>query len=33
VPSEALIDTADHFLRLEDFDPAQILERKIREAE
>ena len=33
VPSEALIDAADHFLRLEDFDPAQILERKIREAD
>ena len=33
VPSQALIDTADHFLRLEDFDPAQILERKIRQAE
>jgi glutamate formiminotransferase len=33
VPSEALIDAADHFLRLEDFEPAQILERKIREAE
>lgn len=33
VPSEALIDAADHFLRLEDFDPAQILERRIREAE
>jgi glutamate formiminotransferase / 5-formyltetrahydrofolate cyclo-ligase len=33
VPSEALIDTADHFLRLEDFDPDQILERKVRQAE
>jgi glutamate formiminotransferase len=33
VPSQALIDTADHFLRLEDFDPTQILERKIRQAE
>jgi glutamate formiminotransferase len=33
VPSEALIDAADHFLRLEDFDPAQILERKVRQAE
>jgi glutamate formiminotransferase len=33
VPSEALIDAADHFLRLEGFDAAQILERKIREAE
>jgi len=33
VPSQALIDAADHFLRLEEFDPAQILERKIRQAE
>jgi glutamate formiminotransferase / 5-formyltetrahydrofolate cyclo-ligase len=33
VPSQALIDAADHFLRLEDFDPAQILERKVRQAE
>jgi glutamate formiminotransferase len=33
VPSEALIDAADHFLRLEDFDPEQILERKVRQAE
>jgi glutamate formiminotransferase / 5-formyltetrahydrofolate cyclo-ligase len=33
VPSEALIDAADHFLRLEDFDPAQILERKVRQEE
>jgi glutamate formiminotransferase len=33
VPSEALLDAADHFLRLEDFDPSQILERKIRQAE
>ena len=33
VPSEALLDAADHYLRLEDFDPAQILERKIREVE
>ncbi len=33
VPSEALIDAADHFLRLEDFDPAQILERRIRQEE
>jgi len=33
VPSEALIDAADHFLRLEAFDPSQILERKMREAE
>ena len=33
VPSEALIDAAGHFLRLEDFDAAQILERKIRQVE
>lgn len=33
VPSEALIDAADHFLRLEDFDPGQILERKVRQDE
>jgi glutamate formiminotransferase len=33
VPSEALIDAADHFLRLEDFNPDQILERKVRQAE
>ena len=33
VPSEALVDAADHFLRLEDFEPSQILERKIRESE
>jgi len=33
VPSEALIDAADHFLRLEDFDPEQVLERKVRQAE
>jgi len=33
VPSEALIDAAEHFLRLEDFDSAQILERKVRQAE
>jgi glutamate formiminotransferase len=31
VPSQALIDAADHFLRLEDFEPSQILERKILE--
>jgi glutamate formiminotransferase len=31
VPSEALIDAADHFLRLEKFDPSQVLERRIRE--
>ena len=33
VPAEALIDAADHFLRLEGFDPQQVLERKIRQAE
>jgi glutamate formiminotransferase / 5-formyltetrahydrofolate cyclo-ligase len=33
VPSEALLDAADHFLRLERFDPSQVLERKIAEAE
>ena len=33
VPSEALIDAADHFLRLEAFDPSQVLERRIRQAE
>ncbi len=33
VPSEALVDAADHFLRLERFDLSQILERKIAEAE
>ena len=32
VPSEALLDAADHFLRLEGFSPSQVLERKIREA-
>jgi glutamate formiminotransferase len=31
VPSEALEDAADHFLRLEGFSPSQVLERKIRE--
>ncbi len=31
VPSEALIDAADHFLRLEGFNPSQVLERRIRE--
>jgi glutamate formiminotransferase len=31
VPAEALIDAADHFLRLEGFDPSQVLERRIRE--
>jgi glutamate formiminotransferase len=33
VPQEALIDAADHFLRLESFRPNQVLERRIREAE
>jgi glutamate formiminotransferase len=33
VPSEALLDAAEHFLRLERFDHSQILERKIAEAE
>ena len=33
VPSEALLDAAEHFLRLESFSPSQVLERKIREAE
>jgi glutamate formiminotransferase len=33
VPAEALVDTAEHFLRLERFDPTQVLERRIREAE
>lgn len=33
VPAEALVDAADHFLRLEGFDPSQVLERKIRESE
>ena len=33
VPSEALIDAADYFLRLEDFDSDQILERKVRQSE
>jgi glutamate formiminotransferase len=33
VPSEALFDTAEHYLRLEAFSPAQVLERKIRDSE
>ncbi len=33
VPSEALLDAAEHFLRLESFTPSQILERKIRDTE
>jgi glutamate formiminotransferase len=33
VPMEALVDAADHFLRLEGFRHSQVLERKIAEAE
>jgi glutamate formiminotransferase len=33
VPMEALLDAADHFLRLEGFRPSQVLERKIGETE
>ncbi len=33
VPSEALLEAADHFLRLERFSPSQVLERRIAEAE
>ena len=33
VPAEALMDAAEHFLRLERFDPTQVLERRMREAE
>ena len=33
VPSEALFDAAEHYLRLEEFSPAQVLERKIRDSE
>jgi glutamate formiminotransferase / 5-formyltetrahydrofolate cyclo-ligase len=33
VPSEALLDAADHFLRLEGFSPSQVLERRIRETD
>ena len=33
VPAEALMDAADHFLRLENFSPSQVLERKLRESE
>lgn len=33
VPSEALLDAADYFLRLEGFSPSQVLERKMRETE
>ena len=31
VPADALLDAADHFLRLEGFNPSQVLERRIRE--
>jgi glutamate formiminotransferase len=33
VPSEALLDAAEHFLRLEGFSASQVLERKMLEAE
>lgn len=33
VPAAALFEAADHFLRLENFDPSQVLERRIRETE
>ncbi len=33
VPMDALLDAADHFLRLEGFRPSQVLERKIADAE
>jgi len=33
VPAQALIDAADYFLRLEDFNPSQVLERRMRESE
>jgi glutamate formiminotransferase len=33
VPSEALVDAAEHYLRLEAFSPEQVLERKIRSSE
>jgi glutamate formiminotransferase len=33
VPSEALLDCADHFLRLEGFSRSQVLENRIRETE
>ena len=33
VPSEALFEAAEHYLRLEGFTPAQVLERKIRDSE
>jgi glutamate formiminotransferase len=33
VPSEALLDCADHYLRLEDFDRSQVLENRLRETD
>jgi glutamate formiminotransferase len=33
VPEAALLGAAEHFLRLESFDPRQVLERRIRETE
>jgi len=33
VPADALFDAAEHYLRLEAFSPAQVLERKIRDTE
>ncbi len=33
VPSEALLEAAEHFLRLEGFKPSQVLERKIQDLE
>ena len=33
VPAEALFDAAEHYLRLEGFSPAQVLERRIRDSE
>jgi glutamate formiminotransferase len=33
VPMDALLDAADHFLRLEGFRPSQVLERKIADSE
>jgi glutamate formiminotransferase len=33
VPAEALVDAADYFLRLENFDASQVLERRMREVE
>lgn len=33
VPAQALLDAADYFLRLEGFNPSQVLERRMREVE